>query len=186
LHETFEEGDLRGLTPDIAPDEQIVAITPLGYAETSKRAQMARRLAWWGTDHLDNRLPLRSLVSLDTWAVPWIGQDEALNQAFSMVRLAPSWNNTQPWHFVVGESAILAAVRRTASSADAGEEDPCARLDGGIAMCHFYLAAQASGRWAAGARWLSPDEQELAHLRSRYGVPADHDILGVFPTAQDA
>ena len=182
---TFDEGELRGLTPDIAADEQIVAITPLGYAETSRRAQMTRRLVRWGTDRLDSRLPLRSMVSLDAWAVPWTGQDEVLNEVFSLTRLAPSWENAQPWHFVVGEGSILAAVRRTSRETAAGETDPRCRLDGGIAMCHFYLAAQASGRWAADARWLTPDDEDLERLRSRYGVPADHDILGVFPMAKD-
>ena len=181
LQSTFDEGELRGLTPDIAPDEQIVAITPLGYAEISRRAQIARRLAWWGTERLDNRLPLRSFVSLDTWAVPWTEHSEILNDVFSLIRLAPSWENAQPWHFVVGEKAILATVRRDAPTAGADEGAGHVRLDGGIAMCHFYLAAQASGRWAADARWVAPDHEEMARLRSRYGVPADHDILGVLP-----
>jgi nitroreductase len=186
LQSMFDEGELRGLTPDIAADEQIVAITPLGYAETSRRAQMARRLAWWGTDRLDNLLPLRSFVSLDTWAVPWTGQDEGLNEVLELTRLAPSWEDAHPWHFVVGEESILAAVRREPMETAAGEAAPYCRLDGGIAMCHLYLAAQASGRWASDAQWRTPDEKEMARLRSRYSVPADHEILGVFPTVEDA
>lgn len=185
LQSMFDESELRGLTPDIAADEQIVAITPLGYAETSRRAQMARRLAWWSTDRQDNRLPLRSIVSRDTWAVPWTERSEILNEVLELTRLAPSWENTQPWHFVVGEGSILATVRRDPTETAAGESASYCRLDGGIAMCHLYLAAQASGRWASDAQWRAPDEKELALLRSRYAVPADHEVLGVFPTAED-
>ena len=181
LHDTFDQDALRGLTPDIAPDEEIVALTPMGYPEISPRARMARHLARWGTDQLGTRLPLRVTASRDTWAVPWAGQDETVDRVLSLAALAPSWGNTQPWHFVVGERSILAAVLRPADDERARHH----RLDGGIAMCHFYLAAHASGRWPAGARWRALIQAELAPLRTRYGVPPEYDMLALFPAPED-
>ena len=58
------------------------------------------------------------------------------------------------------------------------EAKPYCRLDGGIAMCHFYLAAQAEG-WQG--KWRVPEAAESKMLRDRYAIPRSHDVLGVYP-----
>jgi nitroreductase len=175
----LEMGENLGeFAPDLAPDEQIVALTPLGYADTSYRANLARRLRRWGTGSLGDRRPLNQMVSQDIWSVPWAAEDEALHRILELTRLAPSWSNAQPWRFVVDEQQVLIAVTPTSAQDAFAEERPYCRLDGGIAMCHFQLAAQAVG-WPG--QWRVPEEAENKMLRDRYIIPREYDVLGVYP-----
>jgi nitroreductase len=172
--------NLSEFAPDLAPDERIVALTPLGYADTSQRANLARRLRRWGTDRLGERRPLTETVSQDIWSVPWAGEDEALHRILELTRVAPSWSNEQPWHFVVDEQQVLITVNHTSQEGDVRAAKPYCRLDGGIAMCHFDLAAQAAG-WKG--RWRVPEAAESKMLRDRYVIPRTYDVLGVYPLA---
>jgi nitroreductase len=169
---------LTQFTPDLAPGERIVALTPLGYADTSQRANLARRLRRWGTDRLGERRPLTETVSQDIWSVPWSGEDEALHRILELTRVAPSWHNEQPWHFVVDETQVLITVNHTVQEGDVPRALPYCRLDGGIAMCHFALAAQSAG-WTG--RWRVPEAAESKMLRDRYVIPREYDVLGVYP-----
>ncbi|MBC8444776.1 MAG: nitroreductase family protein [Chloroflexi bacterium] len=182
----FTEEKLRDLVPRLRTGERIVAITPLGYADTSARARMARQLLLWGSDRMGSRKPLRDIVSRDIWPVPWTGEDENLDWIFQMTRLAPSWGNTQPWRFIVAERQVIATVNSAPQRGNIREGKPYYRLDGGIAMCHFYLAAQAMrwpGQWTSlgNERATRRGEDRLEQMRSRYGIPDEYDILGIFP-----
>jgi nitroreductase len=172
----FSEASLSEFAPDLGRNERIVALTPLGYADTSPRADMARRLHRWGTDRLGKRKPLSEIVSQYIWTVPWTDQDETLNRILEQTRFAPSWANTQPWHFVLDDQQVIATVDHTPQAGNVREGKPYYRLDGGIAMCHFYLAAQAEG-WTG--QWRVPEEAERKMLRDRYAIPGDYDVLGV-------
>ena len=176
ISELFAEDDLLDLVPDLAPDERIVALTPLGYADDSESARMVQQLVRWSTARQGDRKPLRELVSRDIWAIPWTSgwraEDELLEQILELVRLAPSWANVQPWHLVVDTVAhalaVIAAVNHnpcdeTSPPCDKAspwgsvhEGKPYYRVDGGIAMCHLDLAAQSLG-WpsaqAVGSGW---------------------------------
>lgn len=174
----FTEARLAAFAPDLARDERIVALTPLGYADTSPVTRMAHQVARWASDRSGERKPLPETVSLDTWTVSWTGEDPVLNQILEQVRLAPSWANTQPWHLVVDDQQVVAAVDHTPQQGNLREDKPYYRLDGGIAMCHFYLAAQAAG-WPG--MWSIPGPEEQLALRRRYAIPAEYDILGAFP-----
>jgi nitroreductase len=173
----FRETSLYEFAPDLAADERIVALTPLGYADTSQKADIARRLLRWQTNDLGRRKPLSDMVSQDIWAVPWISHDETLNEILECTRLAPSWVNTQPWHFVVDERQVIATVDHTPQAGNVREGKPYYRLDGGIAMCHFFLAARAAG-WTG--RWRVPEAAEAKMLRDRYAIPKEYDVLGVY------
>jgi len=195
----YAEDDLLDLVPDLAPDERIVALTPLGYADDSEPARMVQHLVRWSTERQGDRKPLRELVSRDTWSIPWTpgwrAEDELLEKILELVRLAPSWANVQPWHLVVdtvaNALAVIAAVDHVPRQGNVHEGKPYYRVDGGIAMCHLDLAAQSLG-WpsaqAAGSGWppdripswhvLHVDQQ--ARARTRYGIPPEYDILGVF------
>jgi nitroreductase len=166
--------------PDLSPNERIVALTPLGYADTSQRANLARRLRRWGTDRLGERRPLTESVSQDIWSVPWAGEDETLHRILELTRVAPSYDNTQPWHFIVDEQQVLITVNHTSQEGDVREAKPYCRLDGGIAMCHFYLAAQAAS-WTG--QWRVPEAAEGKMLRDRYIIPKEYEVLGVYPLA---
>jgi nitroreductase len=170
--------NLREFAPDLASDELIVALTPLGYPDTSQRAILARRLRRWGTSPLGDRRPLSETVSRDIWSVPWTGEDEMLHRVLELTRLAPSWSNGQPWHFVVDDQQVLIAIDRTSPQGDVAQAGPYRRLDGGIAMCHFALAARAAGLQG---RWRVPEAAESKMLRDRYAIPSSFDVLGVYP-----
>lgn len=180
----FTEEKLSKFVPDRSADERIIAITPLGYADRSQQARMARQLIRWGTDRHGRRKPVREMVSQDIWAVPWEAntplnqeQAQALPQVFELTRLAPSWANIQPWHFIVDDQEILALVNSTRQKGNVREGKPYYRLDGGIAMCHFYLATQAAG-WTE--QWHAPRNTQ-AQMRARYGIPEEYVVLGTFP-----
>ena len=179
----FREESLREFVPDLAEDERIVALTPLGYADTSARADIARRLHRWRSDDLGRRKPLSEIASQDIWMVPWLGQYKALSQVLEHTRLAPSWANTQPWHFVIDEQQAIATVDNTPQAGNVREGKPFYRLDGGIAMCHFYLSAQSAG-WTG--HWRVVEEAEAKMLRDRYTIPKDYDVLGVYRLTRPA
>jgi nitroreductase len=196
ISDLYAEDDLLDLVPDLAPDEQIVALTPLGYADDSEPARMVQQLVRWSTARQGDRKPLRELVSRDTWAIPWTpgwrAEDERLEQILELVRLAPSRANAQPWHMIVDTVArtlaVIATVDRTAhhkvpswDSVHAGK--PYYRVDGGIAMCHLDLAARSLGWPSAQDRipsWHVLRVEQQARARARYRIPAEYDVLGVF------
>lgn len=189
IGQLFTEQALQHFVPDLGRNERIVAITPLGYADPSPQANLVRRVIRWGTERLGRRKSLHEIVSQDIWPVPWSSQDEILAWILYMTRLAPSWDNTQPWHFVVDEERVIATVNSVPQKGNVHDGKAYYRLDGGIAMCHFSLAAQAAG-WPAHRvdlpGWRVPAQAEQAHLRSRYCIPEDHDLLGVYPIGAPA
>ncbi len=171
----FGQEQLLDLVPDLGRDERIIALTPLGYPDNSASAKLVGRLTRWGTNLLGKRKAIAEIVSQDIWSVPWSNPDPRWNQIFEYTRRAPSWANTQPWHFVVSGSTVIAAVYNTPQKGNVREGKPYYRLDGGIAMCHFYLAAQAEG---LNARWMPVQNADA--LRTRYAIPNDHDLVGVW------
>ena len=96
------------------------------------------------------------------------------------LRSAPSACNIQPWHLVINDQYAILTVDHTPAKGNVREGKAYYRLDGGIAMCHFYLAAQAAG-WTD--QWRVPEAAESKMLRDRYIIPRSHDVLGVYPLA---
>jgi hypothetical protein len=89
----------------------------------------------------DSRLPFEELFfsgSFDTPLTP--GEAGKLKEALEMVRLAPSAVNKQPWRAVVcGDRVHFYETRgKVRVSADWDIQ----RIDLGIALCHFALAAE--------------------------------------------
>lgn len=178
----FVEEGLHHLVPDLGADELIVALTPLGYEDDSQSARMAHQLMRWGHERPSGeRKPLEEIVSQDTWSVPWSGEDRTWNRVLELVQLAPSWANVQPWHLVVSGQTIILAVSRTPPKGDQVVR-PYYRLDGGIAMSHLHLAALAAG-WSG--HWIAPAANE-PYLRTRYAIPNEYDILGIFRISDEA
>lgn len=176
----FSEARMSESVPDLDRDERIVAITPLGYPSTSPAATIAQQLLYWSDDRLGARKPVSEMASQHIWTVPWTGDDNTLDEILEQTRLAPSWDNTQPWRFVVDDRWVIATVDHSPQRGNVRENRPYYRLDGGIAMCHFYLAAQARG-WMG--HWLIPEDAEIKMLRDRYAIPPAYDVLGIFPIA---
>jgi len=71
-------------------------------------------------------------------------------QVLDMVRLAPSASNRQPWRIVRDGNAFHFFLQRTPNYSGFTKSADLQRVDMGIAMCHFELAARESdytGKW---------------------------------------
>jgi len=174
----FTEEGLRPYVPDLGSDERIVALCALGYPDTSQGAHIAQQLLNWGNNRLVRRKPLTESVSQYIWTVPWAGEDSTLNEILELTQLAPSWGNIQPWHLVVDDRWVIATADHRPQQGNDREGKAYYRLDAGIAMCHFWLAARARG-WSGS--WRIPEDAGSKMLRDRYAIPTTHDLLGFFP-----
>jgi len=80
------------------------------------------------------------------------------------LRLAPSASNKQPWRVVRAEGAWHLFLQRTAGYRSGAAKrflhvEDIQRVDMGIAMCHFALAARAAGRegrWTVDPKLVAP------------------------------
>ena len=123
-------------------NEVMPAVTPLGFAaeKRSVREGMMRK----GLKS-DSRLPFEQLFYQDDFQKP-------LNQAASgiwylpleMVRLAPSATNKQPWRAVAWKDRVHFYEKKTKGYAKESTGD-IQKVDLGIALCHFEIAAEESG-----------------------------------------
>jgi nitroreductase len=120
------------------PGEKIVAVSPLGYAEEDKTLE---EKLMGGMLRSFKRLPLSRFVSgLDSSKTP-----DWLPDALEAVRLAPSAMNRQPWRLDINNAGVLFSI--SGGLSDFGISK---RLDCGIAMLHFDVAARFHhiyGQW---------------------------------------
>lgn len=148
----FDRAVASTLVP-VAPGERVLAISPLGYAQSRPRAgeRLLKRLAG---SH--KRKPITEVApGFDTEGWP----DWAKN-GVQLARNAPSAGNRQPWRFELdlgppsSQSHAGPGERSgtlTVLSVKGGYEGNISRrLDCGIAMLHFEVGARmvgVSGRW---------------------------------------
>jgi len=138
---------------DLAVDESMPAVTSLG--EFVEPAQKRRGLAS-RTAGSERRLPWEILFFNADFKTPLSrNQSGKYGSVLEMVRLGPSASNKQPWRILRYNKLWRFYLLRTPGYYD----DPIKRilglcdlqrLDMGIAMCHFELAAQAfdlKGKW---------------------------------------
>lgn len=113
------------------------AISPVGYPAEKKRIpeKLMRR-----TVKADERLPGTKLFFKTDFKTP-LSKTEAgaYRYPLQMLRLAPSAVNKQPWRVVYDGKAFHFFEKHTLK--EAGPMD-MQRIDLGIALCHFHLAAQ--------------------------------------------
>ncbi|MDJ0667048.1 MAG: nitroreductase family protein [Desulfobacterales bacterium] len=141
----------------LQPQETIPAVSPLGYparrrglTDTVTRASLgsARRKPW-SEMFFDGELgvPLDKQAAGD-YAIP-----------LEMVRQGPSATNKQPWRVVRQNGAFHFFLQRAAGYTRMTSAADLQRIDMGIAMCHFELAARElslDGNWTAIKPWPSP------------------------------
>ncbi len=131
---------------DLAPGEQVVAVTPLGYAtqRPSNGERLLRTLA-----RASARLSVEKVAPgvLDggwpQWAVT----------AVQAARLAPSGANRQPWRFRMDGGALVMGRADTLYWT--------APIDFGIARLHVELGAQHEG---VGGSWTMLAEPDVARF----------------------
>ena len=128
---------------DLAEDEIIPAITPVGYS--SKRRGVKESLMRMAVGS-DNRKPWQELFFKDNFSSPLdqeqVGEYEIPMQ---MLRLAPSASNKQPWRILRQDNVYHFFLQRTKNYDKMIKAADMQRLDMGIAMCHFELTARELG-----------------------------------------
>lgn len=129
-------------------DELVPAVASVGYIARHRRAVDAVIRLGAGSD---SRLPWNRLFYDSGFGVPLTpGSAGGYSVPLEMVRLGPSASNKQPWriirdgnvwHFYLQRDRGYRARTRMGSWAVADMQ----RVDIGIAMCHFELAARELG-----------------------------------------
>ena len=131
----------------LAAGETIPAVVSLGYcADEARSGGLFGRIS-----RRSSRLPAAALFFSGSFerAMP-AAEAGRLSPALESVRLAPSASNKQPWRVVRQDGRWHFFLRRTKGYATNplrklhGEAD-LQRIDLGIAMCHFELAARETG-----------------------------------------
>ena len=126
---------------NVSGDEVMPCVSPLGYpaAKMSLREGMMRR----GVG-ADKRLDFAKLFFAESFARPLAPAEAGdLRAALEAVRLAPSAVNGQPWRVVLrGNTAHFYEKRGRGMSSDNWDIQ---KIDMGIALCHFELAATEAG-----------------------------------------
>ena len=124
-------------------DEQLPAVVAVG--RPAGRRSLRDRLVRWSARG-DQRKAASELFFTGGWDSPFpAAAAEPWAQILECVRLAPSASNKQPWRIVrAGGSCHFFLARDRAYSAMMPLAD-LQRIDLGIAMCHFQLAAAEAG-----------------------------------------
>jgi nitroreductase len=119
---------------NVAPNERVLAVTPIGYAREGSSLQ-EKAMSRFGRNW--QRRPMSELVS-------GLGENERLawmKAALEAARLAPSAMNRQPWRFQLDKGSITVS----ADSAVNPTMVVSKRLDCGIAMLHIEIGALSAG-----------------------------------------
>ena len=144
---SFRKSEFAKLIP-IKENEIIPAITPVGYS-TESRSLRDRVIRLGAGSH--KRKPWSELFFEQDLTHPIdrnkIGEYAT---ALEMVRLAPSASNRQPWRIIKRDNAYDFYLQRPSGTYLKFSSTDLQRIDLGIAMCHFELAAKAldlGGSW---------------------------------------
>lgn len=155
----------------IQSNELFPAICPVGYPAGKKRLveSLVRMSA-----HSDQRKTWDSLFFKTDFCSP-LTEAEAGTYAFplSMLRLAPSASNKQPWRIVLTENALHFYEAKTPGYGNSFTFD-IQKLDIGIAACHFHLAAMEKGLNGKFTKLPEPDITAPEHTQYIFSwVPAE-------------
>ena len=126
----------------LADGEVMPCVTPVGHpaAKMSMRETLMRKGV-----KADWRMPFEELFFDGAWEKPLTAEKAgALALPLEMVRLGPSAVNKQPWRAVVMGDNVHFYLKRSKDFA-IGKSGDMQKIDTGIALCHFDLAAQEAG-----------------------------------------
>lgn len=123
-------------------DAMMPCVTPVGYpaAKMSVRETMMRKGV-----RADTRAEAETLFFEDTFSTPLTGVKAGkLSALLESVRLAPSAVNKQPWRVLIcGDTVHF--YKKGGKGFQSASTGDLQKVDLGIAMCHFALAAQEQG-----------------------------------------
>ena len=157
-------------------NERVIALTPLGYPDTSFYGRTIHSVMHLNTPQPSKRKPLEQIVFGSRWGTPLETQDSGLLEVLECTRLAPSWTNSQPWRFLVDKNETIAVADASGRNLSVRDGKHYYRLDVGIAMAHFFLAAKelgSTGKWQVTR--FNP-----AQVAEQHAVPAGYEVLGIY------
>lgn len=127
---------------DLSEDEIMPCMTPVGYP--AERMSMREIIIRKGI-RSDTRKDFGTLFFDGNFDTPLTPQKAGrLAHPLEMVRLGPSAVNEQPWRVVITQNAAHFYVRHTKGFISNATGD-LQKIDLGVALCHFELAAQEAG-----------------------------------------
>jgi len=122
----------------LAPDEIMPVVTPLGYP--AKKMSLRETMIRKGI-RADSREPFEKLFFRNDFSEPLTDKTAGkLYLPLEMVRLAPSAVNKQPWRCIVNGNKVHFYLKRSMGAKSAAID--MQKIDMGIALCHFALAAE--------------------------------------------
>ncbi len=147
----------------LSVNEAIPAVSPVGYATEKKtlRDSLFKLLARSKT-----RKPWQELFYSNDFNTPLTESDvERYATCLEAVRLAPSASNKQPWTIMKEKRSNVFHfyLRRSKMYAKAMERIDLQKVDMGIAMCHFELAARElrlTGSWQQQGNQIDSESRE--------------------------
>lgn len=117
---------------EMPADEPLKIVSPVGYPASKRKILESLTRVTLGSS---KRKPMDDLFSEGEFGVP-LKDDNKFYEALSMMRLAPSAKNTQPWRALVrGDEVWFYYEQKSEASI----------LDLGIGLCHFDLTLKAKG-----------------------------------------
>ena len=123
-------------------DERMPCMSPLGYP--AKKMSVKEGMMRKGIK-ADSRRPFESIFFDGAFKVPLTSEKAGvLAHPLEMVRWAQSAVNRQPWRVVVTDNAAHFYLRHTKGFVSEAVGD-MQKIDMGIALCHFALAAEEHG-----------------------------------------
>ena len=127
---------------ELGADEMMPCMSPLGYP--AKKMSIKESLMRKGIK-ADSRNPFETMFFDGAFGVPLTPEKAGpLAQPLELVRWAPSAVNRQPWRVVVKEKAAHFYLKHTKGFVSEAVGD-MQKIDMGIALCHFALAAEEGG-----------------------------------------
>ena len=127
---------------ELGEGEIMPCVSPLGYPakKMSLRENMMRKAI-----KADSRNAFETLFFDGSFDVPLTEpKAERLLEPLKMVQLAPSAVNKQPWRVLVDKNAVHFYLKRSKGFISDAVGD-MQKIDLGIALCHFELAAKECG-----------------------------------------
>ena len=146
--------------------EVMPCVSPIGTpaAKMSLRESVMRKGV-----RADNRMDFEELFFRNDWATP-LSRNEAgaLGGPLELVRLAPSAVNRQPWRAVVQGNKLRFYEKRSRGHFISADGWDLQKIDLGIALAHFDLAAKEAGLSASfvPAEDTGPDRDGLIEIGS--------------------
>lgn len=156
--------------------ERLIALTPIGYPDTSIVGRAAHDVIELGAMNFGRRKALREIAFGSTWETPLQSMDSELLEALECARLAPSWANTQPWRFLACQKEVIAVADAKRRYGNVRQGKHYYRLDVGIAMAHFFIAAEEMG-WSGSWYVTGFDPAKVA---MEHGIPEGYEVLGIY------